>query len=298
MKIFFYLFVFFISFLNYLHAQSCKGTPLFMSKKGFDPTRSALSSQEKKIRGVALIEFEDARNPNGNRTKLYQNPSWLMTGYAGSITTSRYGDLYVLPKANVNMLYNQPKDQNTIYKIDSESGIMSSWLSLPMKKSPGESNANGLLSAYYDCDVDALMVSSIAGSTQKEEMGTIFCVDIRTKDFFVLLNNIDVLAILTAKVGVEKKLFYGLARKSEIWSVNLDAHNKIVGAPQLEINLEGIGPRGDDKARKMRMDQNNLLIVYGVPFFYNLTAPVTRQETIYVYQFNSVSKKWILKSMN
>ncbi|NOT37421.1 MAG: hypothetical protein HOP11_08595 [Saprospiraceae bacterium] len=268
-----------------------------MIQKSFDPTRSAMSSQEKRIRGVILIEYVDPKDPNSKRTKSFQDPSWTICGYAGSITTGRNGNVYVLPKANVNMLYNQPQNQNTIYVVDSESGKMTQWLSIPMARIPDNQNANGLLSAYYDCDNDNLIVCSIAGSNQKTEIGKVYTINTTTKNINTILENRDVLSVVTARIGNQKKLFYGLCRKSEIWSIDLDNNNIPIGKPNLEINISDLGPRGDDKARKIRIDQNGFLQIHGVPFFYNLTAPVNRQESIYTYQYNALNKKWILREI-
>lgn len=282
---------------NEVVAQACKGIPQFMLQKSFDPKRSAMSSQEKRLRGVVMIEYQDPADPNSQRTKTYQDPSWLICGFAGSITTSRTGDVFVLPKANVNMLYNHPKDQNTIFVIESATGKMTEWLKIPMLRLPDNQNANGLLSAYYDCDNDNLIVSTVAGSNQKEEIGKILNINSKNKEVTTILDKIDVLSVVTGKIGNRKKLFYGLSRKSEVWSIELDHNNKPIGNPNLEIQLEGLGPRGDDRARKIRIDQNGVIQIFGVPFFYNLTAPVNRQESIYTYQYNTGSNKWILKEI-
>lgn len=285
-----------INFVN-LPAQTCKGLASFIAKNGCDPSRAAISSQESKYRGVVLVELENINDLTSRRTKIVQDPSWLMVGYAGTVITARSGDVFVLPKANVNMLYNEPKDQNTIYCIDNNSGKMSSWLSIPMIKLPHQQNATGLLGACYDCDLDALIVSTIAGSSQNEELGKVYAIDVKTKKYFQILDNIDIISTLTGRVNREKRLYYGLARKSEIWSIALDPFNKPIGEARMEINLDGLGPRGDDKARKIRMDQEGILKVFGTPFYYNLTAPVIRQETIYTYQYNTVSKRWVLINM-
>ncbi len=290
--------VLFCGVMSPIVAQQCKGIPQFMIAHGFDPARSAMSSQENRKRGVVLIELSNMANPGSTRNKFYQHPSWLLPGYAGSITTGRNGDIYVLPKANVNMLYNPPENQNTIYRIDNKTGILTSWVKIPMPRIPDEHNASGLLSAFYDCDTDALIVSTVAGSRQKEEIGAIYSVKASNGETTRILDKTDVLGLLTANLNNERRLLYGSARRSEIWSVALDASNHVTGAPRLEILLEGLGPRGDDKARKLRMDTNGMLQVFGVPFYYNLTAPVERQETVYVFEYSSVKKVWTLKSMN
>ncbi|MBK8152993.1 MAG: hypothetical protein IPK61_08015 [Saprospiraceae bacterium] len=57
-----------------LDAQSCARKPGYFANLGFDRTRSALSSTERKFVGVGLIELSDVRNLQSERTKLYQDP--------------------------------------------------------------------------------------------------------------------------------------------------------------------------------------------------------------------------------
>lgn len=290
-----YVVVFFLQLLSFhLLSQSCKGMPFFILNHGFDPGKTVFSSQEIRKRGVVMIQLGSAQDPKSVHTKEFQDPSWQDAGYVGSITTGRNGDIYVLPKANVNQLYNPYKDQNTVFRIESKSGKMEKWLSLPMNALPHDSNASGLMSAYYDCDADHLIVSTIAGSSQKQEIGTVYSIDVATKSYHPIIQNKDILGILTARLGTEKRLFFGLCRNSEIYSIALDSKNFPVGEARFEISLEGLGPRGDDKVRKMRMDQSGILKVAGVPFFYNLTAPVERQETNYTFRYNSLDRTWKL----
>ncbi len=284
--------------INSLLSQSCKGIPKFLVTMGFDMSRSGFSSQEKKQIGVVAIEYRNPQNANSERTKSYQDPSWKVCGYAGTITTAKNGNTYVLPKANVNMLYNHPKDQNTIYVIDSYTGKMTSWYSIPMPKIPFEKNANGLMSSFYDCEMDELIVSTIAGSDYQNEIGKLYSININTKELQTLIENQDIMGVLSLRKESQKIILYGLCRKSEIWSVQVNNKNIPISKPKLEIDLSGLGPRGDDKARKMKQNPDGSIAIFGVPFYYNLTAPVQRQESIYIYQYNMIESKWKLKSIN
>ncbi|MBK7809979.1 MAG: hypothetical protein IPI50_01885 [Saprospiraceae bacterium] len=277
--------------------QECRGAPQFIAALGFDPNRSAISTTELKVMGAVLIELEDVRNTNSRRTKTYQDPSWKSAGYLGAVTSDQKGNIFVIPKPNVNMLYNLPKDQNTIYRIESKSGKMKSFVKLPMKILPHERNPYGLTGSFLDCQNNDLIVSTLAGSDQKHEIGKIYAISSLTAEYFEILENLDVLGLGIMNIRGERKLFLGLARKSEVWSILLDAKNLAIGKPKLEINLSGLGPRGDDRIRKIRFQQNGSMDLTGITFYYNLTAPVNAAETVYNFSFNESTNSWKLTGL-
>jgi len=278
-----------------LNAQDCRRPPKFAAKLGFNPSRSALSSTEKHTRGVVLIELGDAKNENSNRQKTHQDPSWKTAGHLGAIATDKNGDSYILTNANVNMLYNPKEDQNNIYKIDTHTGKMSLFVRLPGNGLPNPHNAYGGMSSFYDCDNHQLIVTSLAGSTQFKEIGRIFSVDLATKKVSVLVDNIDAMGIAISNVEGKRKLYFGKARSPKIFSVALDAQNNLISKPRECISLDGLGPRGDDKARRIRFERNGNIKIYGIDFLYNLSAPSVKHETVYRFKF--VGGRWTLVGM-
>jgi hypothetical protein len=275
-------------------AQDCKGQPGFIKALGFDPARSALSTTERRFMGAVLIELEDPRNTQSRRLKTHQDPSWKSAGYLGAVATDKEGNLYVIPKPNVNMLHNKAAEQNTVHRIDSRTGKMQAFERLPMKHLPHERNPYGLIGSFFDCTTEALILSSLAGSDQKKELGQIWTLGTRTRKYSEILQNVDAIGVGVYSVQNERRLFYGLARKSELWSVALTADNRPQGKPRLELSLEGLGPRGDDRIKKIRFQPNGRMDLTGTPFYYNLTAPVDGQESIYSFQTDPSSGQWRL----
>lgn len=275
-------------------AQDCKGIPGFIAGLGFNPQRSAMSTTERKFMGVVLVELNDPANTSSGRNKFYQDPSWKSAGYLGAICTDRQGNLFILPKPQVNMLHNPPAEQNTMYKVDSKSGKLQSFVKLPMKKMPHEKNPYGLSGIFFDCQNDAIIASSIAGSSPSEELGKIYSVHSNTKNYFEILDRTDALGVAVLTQGSERRLYYGLCRKSELWSIPVDARNKPTGKPRLEISLDGIGPRGDDRIRKIRFNNMGLMELTGISFFYNLAAAYDLPESVYSCKFNPQTGKWQL----
>ena len=41
-------------------------------------------------------------------------------------------------------------------------------------------------------------------------------------------------------------------------------------------------------------DKNGNMIIFGIEFNYNLTAPTEKQETIYRFRYDVEEKKWVL----
>jgi hypothetical protein len=74
----------------------------------------------------------------------------------------------------------------------------------------------------------------------------------------------------------------------------LDKSGNFHSEAKTEINLDGIGPRGNDKARRLRYDQAGNLLVYGMEFDYSLAANSTRVETMYKFTYHAGEKKWVL----
>ncbi|MBL7785297.1 MAG: hypothetical protein JNM36_05285 [Chitinophagales bacterium] len=276
---------------GHISAQTeCKKMPNFVQKMGYDPNRVAFSTSEKHIMGIVLIEL----NPQtGQRNKQYQHSSWKEAGYMSGIAIDENGNVYAVPAPTVNILYNKPEDQNYIYKMDANTGEMSRFVELPATAEPSNHNPYGTLGIYYDCDTHHLFVTSILGSTQTAEKGRIFAVDVQTKKVSVVVDKVDAMGIGMAQVEGTRWLVYGKTRESAIFGMPLDRNNQATASPTMLINLDNMGPRGDDHARKIRYTQGALQ-VNATSFYYNLTAPTEKPETIYIYMYDATQKQWRL----
>ncbi|MEO8406469.1 MAG: hypothetical protein ABI480_17795, partial [Chitinophagaceae bacterium] len=107
------------------------------------------------------------------------------------------------------------------------------------------------------------------------------------------LEGIDAIGLCVGSITGEKKLYIGSSRSSTIYTVAIDSKGEFNGKPQQEFSLDMMGPRGDDKARRIRFDKNGVLQINGIEFNYNLTAASEKQETIYYFKYDTTTKKWI-----
>ena len=275
-----------------LYAQSdCRQQPEFIHQFGFDPTSAAISTSERKVMGVALIELD---TKTGARGKTFQHPSWREAGYMSGVAIDEMGDVYVVAAPAVNVLYNKPEEQNWVYKIDHKTGIMSRFMELPAAAKPTEQNPYGTLGVFYDCDTRTLFVTSVMGSDQDKERGRVFAINLKTSQANIVSENADFMGIGIAKVAGKRLLMLGKCRTSEVYAIELGKDNKPLTPPHVALSLDNLGPRGDDRARKIRFI-NNALQINAASFYYNLTAPTEKPETVYIFTYSTAQNNWQLQ---
>lgn len=289
---------------NNLVAQTaikpCQKEPDFIKTLGFDPLWTALSTSEKKYTGIALIEFEKLEgqkspSPTNPKKSLYQAPSWKSFGYLSSIAFDINGNAYTIPTPLISMLYNPIDKLNTIYRLDQYTGVLSEWLNLPVNSKASSQNPFGLLGITYDCTANILIASTVAGSDRYQEKGIIFLINPNTQKIIDSFSKKDAIGLNVAfDENKQKRLYIGSARNGNIISIPINAQGQLVKSKlRKELSLEGFGPRGDDKARKIKM-VDGALIISGVAFNYNLQASSEKPETQYTFKWNTASKNWDL----
>lgn len=140
-----------------------------------------------------------------------------------------------------------------------------------------------------------MYASSIAGSTRNEEKGVIYSIDVGAKKVIDQLSGIDAMGIRVTAFTGERRLYFGKIRASGIWSVGVNPNGTFADDPRFEVSLADAGPRGDDIAREIKINQKGEMTVYGVEFQYNLIAPTEKQETLYTLIYDHQLKKWQLQ---
>ena len=272
---------------------TCQQQPKFIGSTGLNPNRTAFSTSEKRIKGLAMVQIPLNNTDTAGR-KIWQHASWSRFGYMGSITTDDNGNAYTAPFPVINVLDNPAEKQNIIYKVSAEDAEMKPLVDLPMPARPGSTNVFGLLGLFYDCHGKRLYAATVAGSTRDSENGIIYAVDPVDGKITDKLTGKDALGLCVGGITGEKRLYFGSSRTSDVYSVELTKSGKFTGTVKKEFTLDLLGPRGDDKARRIRFDKNGNMTIFGVEFNYNLTAPSEKQETIYHFRYDEEEKKWLL----
>ncbi|MEO6316509.1 MAG: hypothetical protein ABIU63_05775 [Chitinophagaceae bacterium] len=272
--------------------NNCKLVPPFVARMGFTAKNAYFSTSEKKTMGLVLLEAIDPQRLQAGTTKKYQDSSWKKAGWLAPIQLDNLGNIFTSPAPFINVLNNPAAAQNTIYKIDGQTGIMAAFVKLPVPDSLTDQNPYGIIGMVYLCESGSLYVSSVAGSDRNNERGCIYQVDGATGKIMNKLTGMDVLGMGIAFTSGERRLFFGKARTADVFSIALDKNGDFNGPAQFEFSLNGRGARGDDKVRRIKTNKDGSLEVYGMEFNFNLVAPTEKQETVYRFAFNRDSKKW------
>ncbi len=258
---------------------ACQQVPPFVRQLGFG-NKAAFSTSDRKIQGLILMEGE----------RVYQHPSWKLAGSLAPITRDGKGNTFVAPAPWIDVLENKPDEQNKVFRVDGQTQEMKQFSDLPKASQPSSQNPYGVLGLSFDCDTNSLYVSSVSGSTRNETAGRIFQISADGK-VLSQLEKTDAIGLSVFNSAKGKRLYFGQARTSEIWSVALDDKGNFAGEARKEISLENLGPRGDDKARRINFS-NNEMTVFGIEFGFNLIAPTEKQETIYRFRYDATKDVW------
>jgi len=240
--------------------------------------------------GLVLIENTGTANAPGFR--YYQHPSWQKGGWLAPIVIDGSGNIFTSPAPFINTLNNPVTDQNVIFKVDRFTGEMTEFLRLPSSDSITANNAYGIIGMVYLCEAGVLYVSTVSGSDRFVERGGLYAIDVKTKELVDAIVGMDVMGMGISYVTGQRRLYFGSGRNSKIYSIQLSEKGKFIGKPVEAFSIEQLGPRGDDKVRRIIADQNGNLQVHGIEFNFNLIAPREKQETVYHFKFDIDQGKW------
>ncbi len=266
----------------------CSSLAPFARALGYDET-AVLDTQSNR---KGLVLYSRPAMPEQPPTDVYQHPTWDDAGYLGQTATDKFGNIYAAPAPRISLFDNPPELQNTLYKIDANTGVMTPFLKLPWAAAPSPANPFGLLGLAYDCDTHSLYVSSVAGSTRLSEVGRLYQIDLNTGRVASQLDGTDGFGLAVFNGVSGKRLYFGSARVSEIRSVALAEDGRFAGVPRLEVSLVGWGAAGDDKARRLDFTVRNTLVVRGIEFNFNLMARSDRPQTTYTLNYDPNTDTW------
>lgn len=261
----------------------CRSVPAFVKNTPINPSKTAFSTSQERQKGVRLLEY--------GTTKVWQDSTWDDYGYFGQLTTSNIGQVFLAPTPMINAASEPDQGFNTLFSIDPNTGVLAPFFQLSPKQSYHTDNPFGILGISYDCSANVVYATSVYGSTKSNESGVIYAIDVATQSILDTYEGVDAFGCMALGTTGEKKLYYGSARNSNIYSIELDKTGKFIGKSREEFSLDMLGPRGDDKAKKMRFTKGKLIIT-GYEFMYNLIAPADVQETQYTFMYDRANKTW------
>lgn len=267
----------------------CQSTPKFAKDMGYDD--SAIMSTNETLKGLFI--YDRPLQVGQPLAHVYQHPTWDDAGYLGTPVNDGEGNIYVAPAPRVNLYDNPPEQQNTIYKVDTDTGELAEYIRLPFAAPMPPENPFGIIGLAYDCDTNSLYAASVYGSGKDTEVGIIFQIDLDTGKVESQLKNVDAFGLGVFNRIAGKRLYFGLTRKSEVWSVALGNDGKIRGKPRFEFSMAGWGADGDDKARRIVFRKADEMFVRGSAFNYNLIAGTERIQTDYFLRYDPAQDIWL-----
>lgn len=269
------------------NVQNCAAFSPFMKALGFGQN-SALDTRSKYVKGIALRQFDQ----NGNITRTFQDTSWTQAGYLGAFQSDMQGNIYVIPVPAISILDNPPQKANIIYRIHAGTGLMTPLVDLPALAPPNSQNAYGLLSLTYDCETHSLYASSVAGSTYSQIAGRIFQVDPDTGAVRSTVDYVDAFGLGVFNTVNGKRLYFGMARTPEIYSVALDKNGILSTDIRPETAFTVAGITSDERVQAISFQEPNEMIITTMPFDFNLTAPTEIQHTQLIYSYDYQQDTW------
>ncbi|MCC6298625.1 MAG: hypothetical protein IT314_04965 [Anaerolineales bacterium] len=267
----------------------CQAVPKFAEEMGYDT--NAIMSTNETLKGLFIYDrpLQVGQPP----TNVYQHPTWDDAGYLGTPVNDGLGNIYVAPAPRVNLYDNPPEQQNTIYKVDTDTGELAEYIRLPFAAPMPPDNPFGIIGMTYDCDTNSLYAASVYGSSKDAEVGIIYQIDLDTGKVTSQLNDIDAFGLGVFNRVLGKRLYFGLTRKSEVWSVALGSDGRMRGKPRFEFSMAGWGADGDDKARRILFRRSDEMFVRGSAFNYNLIAGSERVQTDYQLRYDAEQDIWL-----
>lgn len=264
--------------------DGCRGQPKFSLNPALGLAGTLAIATDGPEKGLTLTGSQRPDAP-------YQHPTWDDAGFLGPIAYDDAGNIYVAPTPRLSLIDNPLEGVTTLWRIDTASGEMKPFVTLPGAAS--ERNPYGVLGLTYACDIDRLFAGTVVGSTPATERGGVVAISRDGRGLDTILSGIDVMGVLVVRVGNGYELYAGLARSPEIVAIPLDAAGKPTGPRRNLIDLTAAGASPSERARKLRL-QNGELIADLVPFNYSLQSSASGQpqgrRMIWIYDL--ASKIW------
>lgn len=272
-------------------AAACQALPQFAATLGVGP-RAMFGTSVQGVKGLAVVD-PDAQA--AGRSAVYQHESWDDGGYLGPFVYDRRGDIYAAPVPLVSLEENPPALQNKVYRIDSVSQAMAEFVDLPAAAPPTGANPFGVIGLAYDCDGERLYAASVAGSTAREENGRIFRIALSDGEAETILEGFDPFGVGVFNGSAGKRLYYGLARRPELFSVALDEAGDAVGEPRRELSLASVPNGTADKIRRIRFTAGPTMTLHAYDFGYTLQVASQRQERQFVFGYDAARDRWTFR---
>ena len=230
--------------------------------------------------------------------ELTQGETWDDAGYLGPFTYDGIGNIYTAPVPLVSLIDNPPDEQNKVFRVDTDTAVMSEWLDLEPARPPSEVNPFGVVALGFDCDTGSLYAASLMGSTPDQELGRVFRIDSDTASVADVLEGIDAMGVGVFTGSTGKRLYFGRARNSGVSSIALDLAGDFVGQPRHEFYLTDLEGGRDERVQRITFTPDQDMTLKGIKFHYTLRGAFDTASTLYTVRYDPDDDDWELVDMS
>jgi len=259
---------------------SCAQAPNFTKDIGFGSQVAFTTARQPQ--GIVMHDLSAAPAQGLVPQSVYNHPTWDDWGDTGKITLDKDGYVYAAPQPWQSLLDNPPSAARKILRVDTDTGVMTEWLSLPATAHPPTTaNPYAVLGLAYDCENHMLYVADISGSTDVAVNGQIYAIDIATATVVDTFDDVDALGLGVSDVSGTKKLYYGDGHTNKIRSINLDAAGNFTGAAVDEITV----PQTNMRAGDITFQPDGKMLFPESQFSFNLSGWGYHAQDSYRYEY-------------
>lgn len=273
----------------------CARIPAFVSKLGMQQP-VAIDTSLTQYPGLVLRELR-------GQQRLFQHSGWKITGQVGSTVRDAQGNIYLIPVPIVSLATNPLERRNIVYKVDSQTGVMTEFVELPIPIELSQGNPFGTMGITLDCQTASLYVSSVAGSSPAKINGTIYRIDLANGKIADSYSGVDAIGIAVFNLPNEKRLYFGDARSSSLFSVKLKSTGDfIIGSkPRHELSLLTVKNGDSTQIRKIHFPRtnqgNHIMSLEETEFSYRLIAELHARQKKYNFELQEKTQEWKFLSL-
>lgn len=276
-------------------AYHCGAIPKFIRSIGLSQP-IAIDTTIVTMPGLVIRELSGLK-------RTYQQPSWAKTGHIGPTVRDAEGSIYIIPIPSLALDTNPLAKRNTVYKISSVDGALETFIELPLPSQSTHKNPFGVIGITLDCGTNHLYVSSVAGSTSQRVNGSIYQIDMQTKKVVDVFKGVDALSLAVRNTSASKRLYYGDARSSNVFSIPLQQNGAFVSGakPRYEISLLAVRNGDSTQARKIRFvsspSRAERMVIDDTEFSFRMSTEAARRYKKYFFKLNPSNMSWVFEGV-
>ncbi len=225
--------------------------------------------------------------------KILKHPQWDDFGAFGPYALDEKGNIYLAPIPFVSVDEHDPREQNKIYRMDSDSGRIVPFMTLPDDVPYNPQNPYNILGLAYDCDTRSLYVATVRGSSFDKELGRIYQIYVPKKKIVDVVHGLDAMGLAVWNDPDAKYLYYGSARTPEVYRIRLGRRGELsTHKPEKVLALSQYSGGRDDRCHRIRFLRDNTMLLKGVEFDYTLRSQSDVRRNIYRFRYQPQTKSW------